>query len=90
MPHDAPPAIGADDVAGIDGLLASGGRQPRDDTVQILCKTKQLLAELDRFPQLGQPLTQHALGQELRYQQRDMVGLAGGWCDRLRHPKLPV
>ena len=73
--HEAAAAIGADEVARSNDLLAGFAGEPRGHAISILLQTDQFAAELHTVAELEQTFAHHAFGQELRHHQRDVVGL---------------
>ncbi len=72
--HEAAPAIGADEIARGDALVAAAPRDNGRHGVLVLGEALQLAAELDAMAELGQALAHHAFGQELRHHPTSGVG----------------
>jgi hypothetical protein len=72
---EAATAIGADEMAHANFLFASFADKPRRHAILVLLQSDQLASKLWPLPKLAESLAHHAFGQELRHQQRDVIGL---------------
>ena len=77
MAHEAAPAIGADEIAHANGLLAALPASCAVTPPSSCSKPTSVAAEFRPVPKLGQALAHHAFGQELRHQQREAIGFGG-------------
>jgi hypothetical protein len=82
--HEAVAAIGADEIARPNDLFTSFADKPRRHAVPVLLQSDQLASELGPAPELDEALAHHAFGEELRHQQRDVIGF-GGRRGLMRH-----